>query len=159
MGTRHGMSIRFHESDVREMGRSATGVKGITLGEGDRIIDMDIVVPDSYVMIVTENGYGKRTPIDEYRIQSRGGKGIKTLSLTEKKGEVVAHKVVSENEDLMIATQSGVVIRIKVADISIMGRYAQGVRLIRVDEDEVSAVARVHAEEENDEKEEKESDA
>ena len=159
MGTQHGMSIRFHETDVREMGRSATGVKGITLGEGDRIIDMDIVVPDSYVMIVTENGYGKRTPIDEYRVQSRGGKGIKTLSLTEKKGEVVAHKVVSEDEDLMLATRSGIVIRIKVADISVMGRYAQGVRLIRVDEDEVSAVARVHAEEENDENEEKESDS
>ncbi|MGA8941929.1 MAG: DNA gyrase subunit A [Thermoactinomyces sp.] len=149
MGTQHGMSIRFHEMDVREMGRSATGVKGITLGDGDRVIDMDIVLPESYMMIVTKNGYGKRTPIGEYRIQSRGGKGIKTLSLTEKKGEVVAHKVVSEQEDLMLVTQSGIVIRLNVADISVMGRYAQGVRLIRVDdEDEVSAVAIVHADDE-----------
>ncbi len=145
MGTQHGMSIRFHEMDVREMGRSATGVKGITLGDGDRVIDMDIVLPENHVMIVTQNGYGKRTPLEEYRIQSRGGKGIKTLSLTEKKGEVVAHKVVSEQEDLMLVTWSGVVIRLNVADISVMGRYAQGVRLIRVDDDEVSAVAIVRA--------------
>ncbi|MBA4541944.1 MULTISPECIES: DNA gyrase subunit A [Thermoactinomyces] len=150
MGTRQGMSIRFHEMDVREMGRSATGVKGITLGEDDRVIDMDIVIPDKYVLIVTRNGYGKRTPMEEYRIQSRGGKGIKTLSLTEKKGDVVAHKVVSEDEDLMIVTQSGIVIRLKIAEISVMGRYAQGVKLISLDEDEVSAVARVHREEEED---------
>lgn len=151
MGTQQGMSIRFHESEVREMGRSATGVKGITLSEDDQVIDMDIVIPDKYVLIVTKNGYGKRTPLEEYRIQSRGGKGIKTLSLTEKKGEVVGHKVVSEEEDLMIVTQSGMVIRLNVADISVLSRYAQGVKLITVDDDEVSTVARVQItdEEEN----------
>ncbi|MFC7440177.1 DNA gyrase subunit A [Laceyella putida] len=146
MGTKGGMSIRFPEMEVREMGRSATGVKGITLAEDDRVIDMDIVIPDKNVMIVTRNGYGKRTPIEEYRVQSRGGKGIKTLSLTEKKGDVIGHKVVSDDEDLMIVTQSGIVIRLNVKDISVMGRYAQGVRLIKLDDDEVSAVAKVQAE-------------
>jgi DNA gyrase subunit A len=143
MGTRQGMSIRFHESEVREMGRSATGVKGVTLGEEDRVIDADVVMPDKYVLIVTRNGYGKRTPMEEYRLQSRGGKGIKTLSLTEKKGEVVAHKVVSDEEDLMIVTQGGIVIRLNVSEISVMSRYAQGVKLITLENDEVATVARV----------------
>jgi DNA gyrase subunit A len=137
------MSIRFHESEVREMGRSATGVKGVTLGEEDRVIDADVVMPDKYVLIVTRNGYGKRTPMEEYRLQSRGGKGIKTLSLTEKKGEVVAHKVVSDEEDLMIVTQGGIVIRLNVSEISVMSRYAQGVKLITLENDEVATVARV----------------
>jgi DNA gyrase subunit A len=149
MGTRQGMSIRFHESEVREMGRSATGVKGITLGEDDRVIEMDIVIPDKDVLIVTRNGYGKRTPLEEYRVQSRGGKGIKTLSITEKKGDVVAHKVVSDDEDLMIVTQAGIVIRLKITDISVLGRYAQGVKLISLDGDEVSAVARVQTDEDD----------
>ncbi|TCW39367.1 DNA gyrase subunit A [Laceyella sacchari] len=149
MGTRGGMSIRFPEMEVREMGRSATGVKGITLGEDDRVIDMDIVIPDKNVMIVTRNGYGKRTPMEEYRVQSRGGKGIKTLSLTEKKGDVIGHKVVSDDEDLMIVTQSGIVIRLNVNEISIMGRYAQGVRLIKLDDDEVAAVAKVNTDDDD----------
>ncbi|MFC4546818.1 DNA gyrase subunit A [Paenactinomyces guangxiensis] len=158
MGTRKGMSIRFHESEVREMGRSATGVKGITLAEDDQVIDMDIVIPDKHVLIVTRNGYGKRTPIEEYRVQSRGGKGIKTLSITKKKGPVVGHKVVSETEDLMIVTQSGMVIRLNVADISVLGRYAQGVKLIQVDGDEVATVARVQIPDEEEKPEETSSD-
>jgi len=147
MGTKQGMAIRFPECDVREMGRSATGVKGITLGEDDRVIDMDIVLPDLDVLIVTRNGYGKRTPLEEYRVQSRGGKGIKTISLTEKKGDVIGHKVVSPEEDFMIVTQSGMVIRLKVDEISVMGRYAQGVKLITLDGDEVSTMAKVPSEE------------
>jgi DNA gyrase subunit A len=143
MGTSQGMSIRFQEQDVRKMGRSATGVKGITLSENDKVIDMDIAIPGKDVIIVTENGYGKRTPLTEYRIQSRGGKGIKTLSVTKKKGPVIAHKVVSEEEDLMIVTQSGMVIRMNVSDISKLGRYAQGVKLMNTDEDQVATVARV----------------
>lgn len=153
MGTKCGMSIRFPEMEVREMGRSATGVKGITLAEDDRVIDMDIVIPNMNVMIVTRNGYGKRTPIEEYRVQSRGGKGVKTLSLTEKKGDVIGHKVVSDDEDLMIVTQAGIVIRLNVNEISVMGRYAQGVRLIKLDDDEVAAVAKVHTDDEEDETE------
>jgi DNA gyrase subunit A len=110
---------------------------------------MDIVIPDKDVLIVTRNGYGKRTPLEEYRVQSRGGKGIKTLSITEKKGDVVAHKVVSDDEDLMIVTQAGIVIRLKITDISVLGRYAQGVKLISLDGDEVSAVARVQTDEDD----------
>ncbi|WP_430624108.1 DNA gyrase subunit A [Polycladospora coralii] len=143
MGTSQGMSIRFHESDVREMGRSATGVKGITLAEDDKVIDMDIILPNHNVLIVTQYGYGKRTPIDDYRVQSRGGKGIKTLSITKKKGNVVGHKVVSDEEDLMIITQAGVVIRLNISEISVLGRYAQGMRLIKVDGGEVATVAKV----------------
>jgi DNA gyrase subunit A len=144
MGTNHGMSIRFPELDVREMGRSATGVKGITLGDNDYVIDMDIVEPGKDVMIVTKKGYGKRTPISEYRSQSRGGKGIKTLNITKKNGPVVGHTMVSEEEDLMIVTQAGVVIRMNISGISTLGRYAQGVRLIKMAKDEeVATVARV----------------
>lgn len=143
MGTRLGMSIRFHESDVRCMGRSATGVKGITLSEGDQVIDVAIVVPEKCVLIVTKKGYGKRTPMDEYRVQSRGGKGVKTLNITPRKGNLISHKIVSDEEDLMIVTQSGMVIRLKVKDISVQSRYAQGVRLINVGDDEVSTVALV----------------
>lgn len=143
LGTSLGMSIRFHELDVRTMGRSATGVKGITLDEDDCVIDMDIVTPGKDVLIVTKNGYGKRTPVSEYRLQARGGKGIKTLSITKKKGLVVGHKVVSEEEDLMIVTQSGMVIRINVSDVTRLGRYAQGVKLMTFDDDEVATVARV----------------
>lgn len=152
MGTNHGMSIRFPELDVREMGRSATGVKGITLGDNDYVIDMDIVEPGKDVMIVTKKGYGKRTPISEYRSQSRGGKGIKTLNITKKNGPVVGHTMVSEEEDLMIVTQAGVVIRMNISGISTLGRYAQGVRLIKMAKDEeVATVARVQiADEEED---------
>lgn len=151
IGTSLGMSIRFHEQDVRTMGRSATGVKGITLDENDYVIDMDIAIPGKDVLIVTKNGYGKRTPVGEYRSQARGGKGIKTLSITKKKGPVIGHKVVSEEEDLMIVTQSGMVIRMNMSDISRLGRYAQGVKLMTFDQDEVATVARVQIadEEEN----------
>ncbi|MCH5585030.1 DNA gyrase subunit A [Shimazuella sp. AN120528] len=152
MGTSHGMSIRFPELDVREMGRSATGVKGITLGDNDYVIDMDIVMPGKDVMIVTKKGYGKRTPISEYRSQSRGGKGIKTLNITKKNGPVVGHAMVSEEEDLMIVTQAGVVIRMNISGISTLGRYAQGVRLIKMAKDEeVATVARVQITDEEDE--------
>jgi len=143
LGTSLGMAIRFHEQDVRTMGRSATGVKGMTLDEDDVVIDMDIAIPGKDVLIVTKNGYGKRTPLHEYRLQARGGKGIKTLSITEKKGLVIGHKVVSEEEDLMIVTQSGMVIRMNMSDVTRLGRYAQGVKLMTFDDDEVATVARV----------------
>lgn len=152
LGTSLGMSIRFHEQDVRTMGRSATGVKGITLDENDCVIDMDIAIPGRDVLIVTKNGYGKRTPVSEYRSQARGGKGIKTLSITQKKGPVVGHKVVSEEEDLMIVTQSGMVIRMNMSDISRLGRYAQGVKLMTFDKDEVATVARVQITDEEEHK-------
>lgn len=144
MGTKEGMSIRFPEGDVRPMGRSATGVKGIQLSEGDVVIDMDIIDPSSSVLIVTSKGYGKRTPVEDYRIQTRGGKGIKTLNITAKNGPVVGLKVVEDDEDLMIITSQGTIIRMSIDGISEMGRNTQGVRLINIkDDDEVSTVTRV----------------
>ncbi|ANY73632.1 DNA gyrase subunit A [Paenibacillus ihbetae] len=136
MGTAQGMSIRFEESDVRSMGRSATGVKGITLDEGDEVIGMDVVDPELDILIVTTRGYGKRTPAGDYRVQTRGGKGIKTINITEKNGPVVALKVVKSEEDLMIITASGTLIRTSMEGISTMGRYAQGVKLINIREDD-----------------------
>ncbi|UUZ87232.1 hypothetical protein LJK88_00005 [Paenibacillus sp. P26] len=144
MGTKMGMSIHFPEQDVRAMGRAATGVKGIHLEEDDAVIDMDVVHEDNSVLIVTSKGYGKRTPVEEYRLQSRGGKGIKTLNVTAKNGPVVGLKVVREDEDLMVITALGTVIRTSMSGISMMGRNTQGVRIINIrEEDEVSTVARV----------------
>jgi DNA gyrase subunit A len=155
MCTKQGMSIRFPEQDVRSMGRSATGVKGIDIHDDDEVIDMDIVSAQDSVLIVTSKGYGKRTPMDEYRVQSRGGKGIKTLNITEKNGPIVGLKVVKEDEDLMIITASGTVIRTSMAGINIMGRNTQGVRLIHIrDDDEVATVARVEKSEEPSESDE-----
>jgi DNA gyrase subunit A len=144
MGTAQGVSIHFPEQDVRSMGRSATGVKGINIGEDDSVIAMDVVREDDSVLIVTSKGFGKRTPVSEYRLQSRGGKGIKTLNVTPKNGPVVSLKIVKDDEDLMIITALGTIIRTSMSGISVMGRYTQGVRLIHIrDEDEVATVARV----------------
>ncbi|MDA8353610.1 MAG: DNA gyrase subunit A [Firmicutes bacterium] len=149
LGTRRGMSIRFPEQDVRQMGRTATGVKGIALGDEDEVVGMEVVQPDQEVVIVTSKGYGKRTPLAEYRTQSRGGKGIKAQNVTKAKGQVVGLKVVTPEEDLMIVTTSGVVIRMNVEGISSMSRYAQGVKLISVKkQEEVATLARVDTEEE-----------
>ncbi|CAM3204268.1 DNA gyrase subunit A [Paenibacillus lupini] len=151
MGTAQGMSIRFSEQDVRSMGRSATGVKGIQLDDEDVVIDMDVVVPDNDVLIVTAKGYGKRTPMSEYRIQNRGGKGIKTLNVTDKNGPIVSLKVVLNDEDLMIMTALGTLIRMSMEGISTMGRNTQGVKLINTREDDtVSTVTRVARNEDSD---------
>lgn len=148
MGTSLGMSIRYHETDVRNMGRTATGVRGIRLRGDDKVIDMDIVNDEFDVMIVTSKGYGKRTPMPEYRTQTRGGVGIKTLNVTERNGKIVGLKTVCSDNDLMIVTAFGLIIRLSVKDISTMGRYTQGVRLIRIqDEEEVATVARVEVSE------------
>jgi len=159
MGTSHGMSIRFSEEDVRAMGRSATGVKGIQLDEGDKVIDMDVVESDRDVLIVTAKGYGKRTPMTEYRIQTRGGKGIKTLNVTDKNGEIVGLKVVHDEEDLMIMTSSGTLIRTSMSGINTMGRITQGVKLINIrDEDSVATVARAPRSEDDTDSEETENE-
>lgn len=155
LGTRRGMSIRFPEQDVRQMGRTATGVKGIALGKDDEVVGMEVVHPEREVVVVTSKGYGKRTLLSEYRTQSRGGKGIKAQNVTKTKGQVVGLKVVTPEEDLMIVTNSGVVIRMNVGGISRMGRYAQGVKLISVKSDEeVATLARVPTEEEEEEEDE-----
>ncbi|WP_340031563.1 DNA gyrase subunit A [Paenibacillus sp. FSL K6-1122] len=149
MGTANGMSIRFSEGNVRSMGRSATGVKGITLDEQDAVIGMDVVDKELDVLIVTAKGYGKRTPVSDYRMQTRGGKGIKTINVTEKNGSVVSLKMVKTEEDLMIITSSGTLIRMSMEGISTMGRYTQGVKLIHIrDEDSVATVSRIDKNEE-----------
>ena len=157
MGTSQGMSIRFSEQDVRSMGRSATGVKGIQLDDNDAVIDMDVVVLEKDILIVTSKGYGKRTPVVEYRIQNRGGKGIKTLNVTDKNGPIVSLKVVENDEDLMIMTASGTMIRTSMDGINTMGRNTQGVKLINTrDEDTVATVTRVARNEEAEELEDEE---
>ncbi|MDF2910944.1 MAG: gyrase subunit [Sporolactobacillus laevolacticus] len=156
VGTKKGMAIRYHETDVRAMGRTAAGVKAITLDEGDEVVGMGIADEQLDVLIVTENGFGKRTAISEYRPQTRGGKGLKTCNITEKNGELVALRTVEENEDLMIMTANGVIIRMPVSGISKLGRNTMGVTLIRVDEgDSVSTIARIQS---NDEESEDESE-
>lgn len=134
IANRNGRAIRFHESAVREMGRTATGVRGITLDEdgSDEVIGM-ICIKDpakETIMVISENGYGKRSDIEDYRKTNRGGKGVKTLSITEKTGKLVAIKSVTDENDLMIINKSGITIRLHVADVRIMGRATQGVRLI-----------------------------
>ena len=157
IANRNGRAIRFHESAVREMGRTATGVRGITLDEdgSDEVIGM-ICIKDpakETIMVISENGYGKRSDIEDYRKTNRGGKGVKTLSITEKTGKLVAIKSVTDENDLMIINKSGITIRLHVADVRIMGRATQGVRLIDLEKrnDQIGSVCKVtsEAEEEN----------
>ncbi len=144
IGTRNGALIRFPETDIRSMGRTASGVRGIRLREGDKVVGMEILDPEDNVLVITENGYGKQTKESEYRVQSRGGMGIKTCQITDKNGPLVAVRTVSGTEDIMLITINGVLIRMDVNDISTTGRSTQGVRLIRLSEDEIVAtVAKV----------------
>lgn len=141
-----GKAVHFHESDVRAMGRTAAGVKGVTLeGEDDKVVGMVCVArEDSHLLVVSEKGYGKRSSIEEFRITKRGGKGVKSLNVTEKTGKLVAIKEVTDTDDLMIINKSGIIIRIAVADLRVMGRATQGVRLIRLnDNDAISSIAKV----------------
>ena len=149
LANKQGRAIRFHESTVREMGRTATGVKGMTLDEGcnDEVIGM-ICVKDrekESIMVVSERGYGKRSDIHDYRITNRGGKGVKTLNITEKTGNLVAIKSVTDENDLVIINKSGITLRMKVSDVRIMGRATQGVRLINLEkrDDEIASVCKV----------------
>ncbi len=148
LGSHKGMCIRFHESDVRSTGRASMGVKGIHLAKNDFVIDMGLISQEGQVLAISENGYGKRTPIDEYRTQKRGGRGIITMRTTEKTGSLVALKMVMEDEELMIINSEGVIIRIRVEEISISSRNTQGVLLMRMEEDEsIISVAKVKNEE------------
>ena len=142
--TELGQGIRFDEREIRAMGRTARGVRGIRLGEGDHFHQMVTVDKDGHILIVTEEGYGKRTSFSEFRTQARGGKGVKAVGLTNKSGKMVGGKVVTPGDDLMIVTARGILIRQKVDAISILGRSARGVKLIKLDSgDRVMAVARV----------------
>lgn len=151
ISTAEGKAIRFSENDVRAMGRSAAGVKGITLAKGDSVVSMDVAEAGKTVLTVAEHGYGKRTDLEEYRQQGRGGSGIITMKTSTKTGKVVCATQVSETDDLMLITNKGKIIRQKAGEISIIGRNTQGVRLFNVDEDEyvVSAALIEITEEEN----------
>jgi DNA gyrase subunit A len=154
MALRSGRAIRFNESTVRPMGRTATGVRGVTLAnDKDEVVGMIAINnPDVTVLVVSENGYGKRTDIEDYRVTNRGGKGVKTINVTDKTGELVAIKDVTDNDDLMIINKSGIVIRIGVSDLRVMGRATQGVRLITLKgDDSIASIAKVEHEDEDDE--------
>ncbi|WP_071461075.1 DNA gyrase subunit A [Bacillus massilinigeriensis] len=154
IGTKNGLLIRFPETDVRSMGRTATGVKGISLSSGDEVVGMEVLEDGAEILVVTKNGFGKRTPSEEYRIQGRGGKGIKTCNITDKNGSLVTMKVVKGEEDLMLITTGGVLIRIPVSGISVTGRNTQGVKLISLNKAEneyVATVAQVNKEDEAEE--------
>ena len=152
LGNRNGRAIRFHEDDVREMGRNTSGVRGMTLGKGDEIVDMVVIrnTHEATVLAISENGYGKRSQVDDYREQSRGGKGVITMKVTSKTGKLIALKEVSDNDDLMVITERGKVIRMQCKGIRTMGRNTQGVRIMRLDDDgKIGAVTRVVNEDED----------
>jgi DNA gyrase subunit A len=150
LGTRQGQAIRFHEDRVRDMGRGAYGVKGVTLGKEDFVIGMVVVKRDTTLLSVTENGFGKRSSISDYRVTNRGGKGVINIKATERNGKVVSIKEVIDEDELMVITQKGIIIRQPIKQIKVIGRNTQGVKLINLDEgDKVVDVARVVKSEEN----------
>lgn len=149
IASQDGYAVSFQETNVRSMGRTATGVRGIRLNDGDQVVGMSVLGQDDNVLVVTEKGYGKQTPASEYGIKNRGGKGVKTINVTEKNGILVGLTTVSGEEDIMLMTNQGVTIRFHAKNISQTGRATQGVRLIRLAEDShVSAIAKVEAIEE-----------
>ncbi|RXH53226.1 DNA gyrase subunit A [Kurthia gibsonii] len=155
IGTHQGMLVRFKEQDIRAMGRNAAGVRGIRLRDDDYVVGMEILEEGQEILVVTEKGYGKRTSEEEYRLQTRGGVGIKTCQITDKNGPVVAVKAVTGEEDIMLITINGMLIRMDVNDISQIGRSTQGVRLIRLaDEEFVATVAKVEKEDPSEEESE-----
>jgi len=148
LAARNGRAIRFNEETVRAMGRTASGVRGINITEKDEVVGMVCIEDKSQsILVVSENGYGKRSDLEDYRVTNRGGKGVKTLNITNKTGDLIAIKVVSEKDDLMIINKSGITIRMSVADLRVMGRATQGVRLITLkDDDQIASVAKVEEE-------------
>ncbi len=151
MAVKSGKAIRFQESIVRPIGRTASGVKGISITDNDEVIGMICVLPENEneILVVSENGYGKRSPLEDYRITNRGGKGVKTLNVTEKTGSLIALKSVNDNDDLMIINKSGLTIRIEVATLRVMGRATQGVKLINLrNDDSIAAVCTIEVSDE-----------
>ena len=148
LGSKKGMAIRFAETDLRPIGRASMGVRSMDLEDGDEVVDISIVEEGKQVLSITENGYGKRTDIEEYRLQNRAGKGIKAMNLTEKTGLLAAQLLVSNEEDILLITADGTIIRTPVSDISVHGRNTQGVRLMRVGDSHIVCVAPAEADEE-----------
>ncbi|MCO5266965.1 MAG: DNA gyrase subunit A, partial [Lentimicrobium sp.] len=153
MALKSGRAIRFNENTVRPMGRNASGVRGITLsGDNDEVVGMICMENNNFdILVVSENGYGKRSKLDDYRVTNRGGKGVKTLNITEKTGQLISIDSVTDSDDLMIINRSGLIIRLGVSELRVMGRATQGVRLINLrDNDSIAAVTKVEADETND---------
>ena len=148
--TRKGLAITFDEKDVRPMGRASQGVIGIRLNKDDAVIGMESVIAGSNatLLAITENGFGKRTELDEYRVQTRGGKGVITYKITPKTGDIVGIRIVEDNDDVMLITDTGTIIRLNVSEISILGRSTQGVTLMRTNEGRVISIEKVSEEEE-----------
>ncbi len=146
LANRSGKAIRFNESTVRAMGRTASGVKGFNLSDEDDVIGMIVINSENEdILVVSENGYGKRSKLEDYRVTNRGAKGVKTINITEKTGNLIAIKAVTDSDDLMIINKSGIIIRLSVAELRVMGRATQGVRLINInDNDSIAAVAKIH---------------
>jgi DNA gyrase subunit A len=141
-----GKAIRFDESEARPMGRDTSGVKGMTCARGARVLGMEIAPEGSDLFVITENGFGKRTPVEEYTEHHRGGQGMATITMTEKKGQLAGMKIVMPGQELMIVSEEGVVIRVQSTDISQLGRATQGVKVMNMSgSDRVCAVARVAA--------------
>ncbi len=155
IGTHDGQAIRFNESLVRDMGRTATGVRGIKLAKGDFVVGLVAVQrPSATILVITDKGFGKRSDLADYRVTNRGGKGVITVKTTDKVGKLISIKEVTDSDDLMIITSKGILIRQKMKEIRVMGRNAQGVRVIRLSEsDTISAVARIVEEEKDDSQE------
>jgi DNA gyrase subunit A len=151
IGTRYGMAIRFEEGDVRPMGRSAYGVRGITLRGDDFVVAMEIVRPGGTLLTVTERGFGKRTEIEEYRVQSRGGVGIINIATTTRNGLVVSVACVQDGDEILLITQQGMILRMQTNDVRAIGRATQGVTLINIEgDDKVVSIARLVEKEEDD---------
>ena len=151
--TNKGMCITFDEKDVRPMGRVSQGVIGIRIAEGDFVIGMESIIQGSKatLLAITENGFGKRTELDEYRVQTRGGKGVITYKVTPKTGNLVGIRIATDDEDVMLITDTGTIIRLKVSDISVLGRSTQGVTLMRTNEGKVVSIETITTEEKNEE--------
>ena len=150
LGTRYGMCIRFEESNARPMGRATQGVRSVRLEEGDEVVALDVIDPGEQVLVITKKGYGKRTPVEEYRVQGRGGKGIRAMNATDKTGLLAGQLLVHEDEDVMIISSDGTIIRTPAAHISSLSRNTQGVRLMRMDEGvEVVSITRLQHEPED----------
>jgi DNA gyrase subunit A len=156
IGTRNGFAVRFHEKDARDMGRTATGVRGVRLGKGDKAVGLLVIKRQGMsVLVVTEKGYGKRSDVNDYRLTHRGGKGVITVKTSDKIGKMIALMEVNDNDELVIISTKGMVIRQSMKDIRVMGRATQGVRVIRLkDGDSIADIAKVVPEEENGEEEE-----
>ncbi|MCK4846701.1 MAG: DNA gyrase subunit A, partial [Deltaproteobacteria bacterium] len=139
LGTRDGKAIHFNETDVREMGRQTRGVRGIKLAKGDAVVSMEAIKGETTILTVTEKGYGKRTKLSDYRMQSRGGSGLINIKVTDKNGPVAGMAIVTDNDEIMITTTHGKIIRISMGDVSVIGRSTQGVKVMGVKEDEIIA--------------------